>query len=309
MKRLFLRLFIALMILLCGTALAEDELPKARAFNLVLRGGLEWIAIGDLNTTLGSFNAMYDFVRESDPDCCRGKIRKVPPICLNGEVELLFSLSRFSLGIAMSAPIRQHRMSQLTYIIDDYAGVQTNDYAFDPEVHLSASTKLSLYYSPRLSPALGLLISGGLGFYNARLRYDQQMQVLTVAGDILDRGTLINCSGNSLGYHLGVGLEHRLTHRLSFLIDSQWRLCRIRSLQGDMLVTAYADGIELYRISEEGYLYHLIEEDFDTGLRRERLGVAAALPEGGIGFPANIRWAFLDLSGVTFRVGLRVSLF
>ncbi len=309
MKKLFRNAIISILFLLCGTALAEDELPKVRAFSLVVRGGFGLIAVGDLNTTLGSFNSMYDTIREGNPDCCSGKIRKVPPSYLDGEVELQWAVGRFSLGIAVSAPTRHHRKSNLVYIIDDYAGIQTNDYTFDPEVRASAPVKFNLYYSPRLSPVLSLLINGGLGYYQARLTYDKQMHGQTVIGGTYDEGRLINCSGNSLGFHLGVGLEYRLNHRFSLLFDSQWRLCKIRSLQGDVLATAYADGFEVYRISDEGYLYHANVDDFTTGLRYARLTVAATPPEGGIGFPTDIRKAFIDLSGVTFRIGLKIKLF
>jgi len=64
-----------------------------------------------------------------------------------------------------------------------------------------------------------------------------------------------------------------------------------------------------YRIPNEGYLYHTVEEKFTTGYRYAVLNVAPAPPEGGIGFPTEIRKAFLDLGGFSFRMGVKVGLF
>lgn len=309
MKKHFRNAVISVLFLLCGTALAEDGLPKARAFSLVVRGGFGLIAVGDLNATLSTFNSMFDYIRGIIPESVSGKIRNVPPSSLDGEIELQRAIGRFSVGIAVSAPARHHRKSNLVYVIDDYAGIQINDYTFDADVRTSAPVKLNLYYYPRLSPAHSLLINGGFGYYHARLTYDKLMLVQTTTGGTFDEGRLMNGSGNSLGFHLGVGLEYRLNHRFSLLFDSHWRLCRIGNLQGDVLATAYADGVELYRISDEGYLYHENVMDFTTGLNYERLIVSDTPPEGGIGFPTDIRKAFIDLSGVTFRIGLRIKLF
>lgn len=309
MKKLYLYCSMVSLFFIFGISLAEAKPPIKSPFSLVLRGGLSSIFVGDPNTTLGSFNAMFDHFRETNPDIIKGKISKVPSAQLGGEVELQWAVGKFSLGLAVSAPARLHQKSSLTYIIDDYAGIQINEYIYDVEVRTSATPILSLYYSSRLASTLDYFINGGIRHYDASLTFDTETNIQPVIGETVNAERFIISRGSSLGYHVGIGLEYRLSARTAFLVDGQWRLCRIRALRGTELAIAYSNGTELYRAVKEGNLYHLNVEDPYTGFRRDDLIVAAAPPEGGIYFPDDIREAVLDLGGLTCRIGFRISLF
>lgn len=313
MKKVLRNAILSVLFLFCASAIAEDNMPKVRAFSLVVREGFGLIAVGDLNTTLGSINSMYDSVSEYY-DRFIGKIRKVPCSSFDWEAELQWTVDRFSVGIALSTPTHYDRKSNLTYIIIGDMGTQTNDYTYEPDIRASAPIKLNLYYSRPLSQKLNLLYHGGLGYYRARMTLYEQSHLLTVDGAtyVLDR--LINVSGNNIGFHIGMGLEYKLNHSFSLFFDGQWRLCRIRSLQGDELFTANiydAEGnLEVSEsFSEEGYLYHFIEFREDFGFRCEALSVFDEIPEIWISPPTDIRKAFIDLSGFTFRIGLKIGLF
>jgi len=313
MKRFIRSVFISFLFLFCRFATSE-ELLKARSFSLIIRGGYGLAAIGDLNTTLSSINSMYDGTRESNPDLCSGEIRKVPSQSPDGEVELQWTVGRFTIGIAAAIPTHYDRSSSLTYVLVGDYGTQTNSYTFKPEIRASAPIKLNLYYSHPLAPELNLLFHGGLGYYRARMIYDRQWNILTVTGATFVGESLSNVSGHSLGFHIGAGLEYRLNHRFSLLFDTEWRLAKIRSLKGNMLITSHVYDAEGNLLSSgsssgEGSLYHLIEEDSYTGVRSEQLYVFEAPPDIGIGFPSDIRKAFLDLSGFTFKIGLKIGLF
>jgi len=292
-----------------GISLAEAKPPIKRPFSLVIRGNSSLIFVGDPNTTLGSFNAMFDPFRESNPDSVSGKIKRFPSASLCGEAELRWALGKFSLGLAVSAPARIHQKSNLTYIIDDYAGVQINDYTFDAEVHTAAAAIFNVYYSTRLSPKVDLFINGGIGQYRATLTFDRETNILPVIGEAVNEGRFVSSKGSSLGYHIGIGNEYRLATRTFFLVDCQWRFCRMRGLRSNGLATAYSDGTELYHTEIEGNLYHSNIEDPYTGIRRDDLMVAPAPPEGGVFFPKDIREAVLDLGGFTFNIGFRIALF
>jgi len=124
-------------------------------------------------------------------------------------------------------------------------------------------------------------------------------------------------TGNQIGFHGGIGFEYKYTERVSLFAEGLWRLAKIRTLKGS--ITTHADAYD-----ENGYLtgtydtdiyqgilYHYSGEDLIVGgVRHEKLLVNDFPPPWiGTDLPADVRKAFLDLSGFTFRIGLKIGLF
>lgn len=99
------------------------------------------------------------------------------------------------------------------------------------------------------------------------------------------------------------------------ITEGQWRFVKINTLKGyrtRQTLSYDSDGslVDSFNSSKSGILYHYIGLDFSTGEFREKLVVEDLEPPwGGVDLPTDIRNAFLDLGGFTFKIGLRVRLF
>lgn len=319
MKRVFAGIIICTLGQLCGWASATEDKPSKRSFSLVVREGFGSIAVGDLNTTLYSLdhNAVYEMLRQYYPERCVGEILGVPTRFTNWEAELQWNFWRgFSVGVAVSGPMHFHQKSFLTYTIIDYAGTQTMNDTWEPEISVSAPVKLSLYYSFPIFSKLNVIVNGGAGYYHARMAVSKLRQSRFPLDDSSLTSFDIDATGRHVGYHCGFALEYKFNERFSMIAESQWRFAKIKSLQGSEAVTGKAFDAEgnlilvTDNMTKYGFLYHLTGEDLYTGARIEQLAVEDFPPPWyGPDFPADIRHAFLDLSGFAFSIGFRIRLF
>ncbi len=319
MKRVYIAILICSLSLLCATASAAENRPSKHSFSLVVREGFGSIAVGDLNTMLYSLdhNAAYEMLRQYYPERCVGEILGVPKKFTNWEAEVQWNFWRgLSLGVAVSGPMHFYQKSFLTYTIVDYAGTQSMNDTWEPEIRVSAPVKVSLYYSFPILSKLNVIVKGGAGYYHARLVLSELRQSRFPLDDSSLTSFDIDATGHRVGYHCGFALEYKFNERFSMTAESQWRFAKIKSLQGSEAVTGKAFDAEgnlilvTDNMTKYGFLYHLTGEDLHTGARIEKLAVEDFPPPWyGADLPADIRHAFLDLSGFAFTIGLKIKLF
>lgn len=302
--------------LFANSMLAGQQPAAKRAFSLVVREGFGSIRVGDLNTTLRSINDSFDFARDISPQRCVGEIQAIPVMFTDWEIELQWAITwGFSLGISVSAPARFYGKSSLTYTIIDYAGLQTENFTYESEVRMSAPLMVSLYRTFSILPKTKVFLMGGIGFYRAQLTQMQQwnFRLPTDATDLTS--FYFDVSGRRTGFHGGLAFEYEFNDRFSILAEGLWRSARIEHLTGSRSTQAQAwdslgNLLFVAGDSEEGPLYHYLGEDLLTGQLHEWLLVNDFPPPWyGPDFPRDIREAFLDLSGFTFKIGLRIKLF
>ncbi len=292
---------------------AESKLT----FSLVVSEGFGSIAVGDLNTTLTSFNAAYDKIRLYNPPwACVGEIKPIPNSFTDWEMELQWNIWwGFSLGIAVSAPTRYSGSSYLTYSIMQDALNQTIINTFQSSINVSPPLKLSLHKSVNAFRNIRASINGGIGIFRARMTQTHLMQARYPLEDAALTKFYFDVRGRRLGYHLGAALEYRVSQSFSALAEGEWRFATIRTFKGiEIGETREYDSDGNLRAtftnSTEGPLYHYFGQDFYNGEWREKLLVTDLVPPWyGYDMPLDIRRAFLDLGGFTLRIGLRVRLF
>lgn len=317
MKRMPAGLSILALLFSCSSMLAATTGHSRPLFSLVIQEGFGSSAIGDLNTTLSSFNdnAVYEAVREAHPERCVGEFAQVPDGFKDWEAGLRWSFWRgFSLGVTVSGPIHMRQKSSLTYTIVDYAGTQTEIDTFDSEIRISAPVRISLYYARRILPAVKIAAGAGLGLYHARMIQNQQWQFRFPMDTTALGYYLFDVSGTKVGFHGEFTLEYAFNDRFSIIAGGLWKFVKIDALKGH-LVTASdefdAEGnlVDSQMNTAEGTLYHYLQYDSRLGVRRERMSIHESWPEIGLGSPSDIRQAFLDLSGFTFTIGIKIGLF
>jgi opacity protein-like surface antigen len=314
MKSAKIILVLSCLFLSQGLAFPGDKISATRAFSLVISGGYASSSFGDLNATLGSINSIFDSVRETSPDRVVGEILRVPNLFAEWEAEVRWTKDRFGIGIAAMGTGSIHQQSSLTYTIVDYAGIQIEKRGNISDIRFMPSLSLNLYYSWPIRSGFELSFSIGSAYYRAHMRFDQSWDSLAPAGDRGKGDDLIRVSGAAVGFHFKCGLEYRFSDRLSVLLGGRWRFARIGELSGDVQDTSYTYDTEGNLIRTEsnsavGNLYHLIEDDNIVGERVEKFVVRDSSPEWGIGYPSDIRRAFIDLTGPGFEIGFRIRLF
>jgi hypothetical protein len=317
MERKYLCGLVSIMCICCLTANASGDSPAKHTFSLVIREGFGSIAVGDLNTTLNSlnYNPVYEYLREYYPEQCVGEIREVPNGFKDWEVEFQWAAWwGFSVGIAIAGPTRFHDKSSLTYSIAEGAR-QTTDDTFESDIRVSAPIRINLYRSFPIVPNIKVVINGGFGNYQTRMTHTRITNMhLPPAGQSLL--TLHwEVSGRQVGTHCGFALEYKFNDRFSMIAESQWRFAKVNSLEGIINSTLetfdeYGNLGYSFEASDEGPLYHYYGEDDLLGVVIEKLLVTSLEPPwNGIDSPYDIRKAFLDLSGYTFKIGLRIKMF
>lgn len=317
MKRVWLGTLICILFLYCGSVSAGEKGSAKRAFSLVIREGFGSISVGDLNTTLYSLNhnPRYEYLRENFPEQCIGEILEVPNRFKDWEVELQWAAWwGFSVGLAVSGPIRFYDKSVLTYTIAEGLR-QTTDDTYESEIRVSAPVKLNLYRSFPIISRINVAINGGIGYYQARMTQTHITYEHNPSDGEWLKSVYWDVSGRRVGLHCGFALEYKFNDRFSMMAESQWRFAKVNSLEGTIHYTTqvfdeYGNLGYTFEGSDEGPLYHFYEEDMLLGVVTEKLHVTSlAPPWQGIGSPDKIRKAFLDLSGYKFKIGLRIRLF
>ena len=184
-----------------------------------------------------------------------------------------------------------------------------------PDVHMSAPVSLNLCYTMPIITRINVTASGGIGYYRARIE-----QTWSYVFQMPDDSSFIgeqnmNVAGRQIGGHGGIALEYMLGEGVSLILAGDWRLAKIKSFEGSAL--HHIDVFDGYGILQEssdlagdGFLYHLIGDAYYIeGVRHEKLILSSSFPDFGVDNPSDQRKAFLDLSGFTFRIGVKISLF
>jgi hypothetical protein len=123
-------------------------------------------------------------------------------------------------------------------------------------------------------------------------------------------------TGKQIGYHGGIALEYILHKRVSLIFAGDWRVAKIESFEGSELhhIDIF-DGYGILQATQDltsaGFLYHLIgDAAYTWDVRHEKIVLSSFPPPFyGIENPFGERKAFLDLSGFTFRIGVKIGLF
>jgi hypothetical protein len=288
----------------------EEKRPSTPRFSLKLMEG--WgsnVPIGDVNDCLESFNNNTVFVnyRKDRPDQLVGEIKTLDNRTSHWEAELRFDLTpRIGFGIATADAFHTRNESSVTYTYIGYVGPQIMSYTFKPEIKVFYPMRLSLYYTIFSHPKINLSIGGGFGFYNARVSQFSRIDVTGPDGTTnwseWRRDTKRNFS---LGFHGNVVLEYYLTRRIALVAEFQKRYTRVSSLKG----TVKSICSEGFHSEKRGTLYYFTQWELFIGARYASLDVFEKPPEGSIREIQDLRKAVLDLSGHSFRVGIRIRLF
>ncbi|HOW85039.1 MAG TPA: outer membrane beta-barrel protein [Candidatus Aminicenantes bacterium] len=308
---------VALFLISLLFIIVNDASTAQTRFSLALREGFGSMKIGDLNTTLESYNnnpALED-TRQYYPDRCIGEFLPIKDRFTHWEAEIRsYIWGGFSLGISIEEKTHFSGQSSLLYTIVDYPGTQTMNQTLTSDIDISSPIRFHLYYSRHILAGFHLYANGGIGFYRARMRQDQDWYNRFPSSAIQVIENYWDVKGKCRGYHYGIGLEYRMNKRMSLLAEARWIQAKIETLSGEAqqnirFYNPEGTLTETVTHTNEGPLFHYIGEDLDYGGWHEKLIVNEEIWQVGTDGPYGIRQAFLDLSGFTLRIGLKIGLF
>jgi len=297
-------LFFSLVFLNRIASSEERENFKPR-FSIKLSGGLGYIGFGDINTHLESYDNYL-----SEMTNYEGGKTKALHYGSDFEGEFRFDISsKFAIGIGIGFMTGKNK----TYF--EYEGPFPfhtpwefgQSYFLKPKVK-TIPFKLKIYYLLPISVRANFFLNVGSGYYFSKASLYKCHWSSAYAGwwVIYTKEEKYDVSSNGFGFHGGIGFEYSIANNLALVLEVQGRYARLSNLKGNRY---FSIGTFSHYDEEEGTLY-IGERDFtDEGYGENcpDLIISSSKPSGE-GF-RNIKEVSLDLSGITFRVGIRIKLF
>lgn len=303
---------LAINLLFCLTSIAFSKEGRYKpGFSIKLTYGTNRYSWGDINKCLESFNnnELFEYMRSYFPELISGEIIKLDNFASDWEAELRIDITRrFALSLAISETIIRKNESSLTYIDRHLIGDQISAWTYKPEVKVSTPVKLGIYYTLPFSSKININFNAGIGYYSAKVSEYRKLEEIYPSGNSewVSRHWETNPKG-VFGFHSGIGLEYSLIKNFALVVEVQRRYAKIKNLNGIMRGEAkYSEGIYL---EWKGALYFFNMWDLGIGTRYDDLEVWERPPDVSIRDLVDIRKAVLDLTGYSFRVGIRIRLF
>lgn len=307
---IFLFFLLAFLNKMASPEEKDNFKPK---YSIKLTCGMGYSAIGDMNKTLESFNNnyMFELARLNTPDLINGEIVALENKNLDLEAEFRLHISpKIALSFATSSPVIKKNESSLTYIIRGLAGDQIDNYTFRPKIKAWMPIRLGICYSLFSSPRMNLVFQAGVGYYIAKISEYEELEIgLLLGGTFWETYYWKAHTIEGSAVHSGIILEFNLTKKLALVGEVQGRYVKLSDLFGRMDVKKYVNEGNGITLEQKGSLYYFTMWDDDIGAYRANLEVWEKPPEGSISEIDNVRKARLDLSGISFRVGIRMRLF
>ncbi|MFX0067130.1 MAG: outer membrane beta-barrel protein [Candidatus Hermodarchaeota archaeon] len=268
-------------------------------------------SIGDINDHLKSGNEKHIDTAQYFNGLKKGQLEEIDR-GTDSEVELAFNItSRLRIYLSSGYLFTKGESSSGFEISPpEFFNV---DFTFSPRISVRAiPIKLGISYTVPLAKNAKIYLNGGRGYYSIKANYYwEQIEIWTE-----DDGSLFtdirqivewDLSSKGSGYHWGIGLEYNLSKNLSLTIEYQRRSVLSNKLEGTEVFLGWG-----YDDSFYGSVYYFEKMSPVTEKYYIGVGFYKSMPgEPYQPFPEykNIRYAKLDLSGDSLKIGLRIRLF
>lgn len=290
MKFLKFRQYVLFILLLSALAIsARAAYGAGRGFKpgfyLRLYGGLNYLKGGDLNTGLKGFadSAIYEFAN-SGYSHSGGEYQDMNWGAEAGG-ELVFQFSR-NFGLGVGADYSQAAKSSTVSLM----GFDTVKFIFNPKANV-IPIKVELIFFLPLSNAFRISLSAGPEYYLASVRADIRREY---PASWLEWNQ--EADGQGIGFQGGIGLEIRLSRRISLLIEGKGRYAKIKEFKGTKSIITSSG----YQEEQEGTLYYWT--DNYTFKPFPYIFIESSFPSEP--WQQDVRKAEVDFSGGSIRGGI-----
>lgn len=313
-QAIILVLLIFSSLVLIRITQAEERLKLIQRFSIKMSSGLNYYYnVGDMNTFLKDANDRSIDHAQYFSGLKKGELKKIETGS-NSEVELSFDItSRFGMYFSTGYVYARKASSSgfEVYPRPRFLDVDFVDFTFSPTISIRViPLKLGLYYNIPFSSKARLFINGGGGYYLTKtIFYWEQREIWkredgSLAADFKEMVEW-DLSSKVIGFHGGIGFEYTVAKNFALVFEVQGRSARIKKLEGTEILVG--DG---YSESFYGSVYYFEKKDIITEKYYSLVGFYKEYPDF---LPSpryrNIRESELDLSGYSFKIGLRIRLF
>jgi len=303
MKKGKTRVILLLISVLFIVVLAYSKENTSLKFSINLKGGLSYIAGGDVNKHLKTYDDyLIDMTQYEGGET--GRLHFGPE--LNGELKFnISSKLAFSVDIGYIS-MENRSVLEFEGPFPFYIPVNNNHYfVMSPKIE-AVPIKSGIYYIISSRSKTNFFLNVGIGYYFSKVSLYKQHVTPNYGADftVYTKEEKYELAANGLGFHGGIGLEYKLVNNLSLLLEIQGRFFR-KYLSGTHISSFWEEPL----IEEKGNLYIGERDLWDEGYGEHcpDLIISQSTPTGSEF--QNIKRAALDLSGILLKVSIRIKLF
>jgi len=300
---------------------------KSELISFKLSGELAYMMVGDFNKKIEESRNNYynDLDLYYDYSSLDGEYKKFN-FGPGFEVEVRVNpIPQLGIGIGIEYIHGWKKSNPTLYYSQTYSwGTydSTNEIDFSYSVTV-IPVKLGLYFNLPLSPELNVVLNGGLGYYFAKLSWEENWEWDDDGLDwwgneynwIGEDRYSTKASSKGIGFHGGFGFELGISENFAFVVEGQSRYAKIKNLEGDdewsYSEEEYMNGT-LYDTWSDSEKTHgsLYSYEWKSSLTGKYYFTTALWEEEPTNHNRrNIREATLDLTGFSIKVGIRIKLF
>jgi hypothetical protein len=158
--------------------------------------------------------------------------------------------------------------------------------------------KLSGYYFIPLGEKMKMFVKAGLGYYIATIKYRIQAEEMELGETFLEVQTG-KAKDNGFGIHGGLGVEYQIATNLDLFVEGMGRYVNLNDWDVENNTTLPWGGFY-----ETGKFWYADVYNEATDKYYGSITLAEEMPER----PElkNVRMAEISLSGITFRIGIKI---
>ena len=300
---------------------AEDKYPRYYFSFSYMQGKM---AVGDLNTYLVTFNNndLFKYIRENNPTWgeVQGNILPLSGKYAIWDIELLMEINpKIRIGFSTHSPQGKKKLDRLVYIMREpgaTTGITYTIYSgymnYSP---LEFSVSYNLWERKKISLSLGV----GTGIYRATISRHIYMDIYTSNESGSKRSPIrrILESGRpylpALGGFGNVSVKYAVSSRLSFIAEAKARYGKISNFKGSEFSLYIDDNGNIGYNEYKGKLwFYPTNIDYWIGTSYSQLEISPVKPDMvwlSESILENIRKANLNLTCLSFGIGLKIRLF
>ncbi len=289
-------LLLASVFLAGSPASSDDSSSFKPGLSIRFMGGANYLAVGDLNTFVTSFDS---FLKAGLADYPGGKSRPIGHFQPSAGAELQWS---FSPRLAVSLGTGYiYGKAKSDFQASGYFPVTAPERTWVWGVFWEQNVRtipltVSVYYSLPVAPGVSIFFNGGAGGYLSSGYLSRLIRLnLSVESTIYDEYSLHKAG---LGLHGGLGFEFQVSKFLAIALEAKGRYARFGDLRASRNYSSFYDGGGI----EDGILY-IGTADLTSK------GFGPNTPTLAVGPAPGLRKATLDFSGFSLTLGFRLKVF
>ena len=290
MKRKLTLLTIMAFAFFSISGAAQAQLFKEYSFRFA--GGYGDIAVGDFNPLVDSLNTQWNDTGVLLGLSPQGEFDK-QDTGYEYEGELTLSLSKnFAIGIG-AGYIKRRNKGEIT-LSGPGVSIKGN---LDPKTAFYSIPVVNAYYFVPIASSITLYLSAGGAYYHGTTLTSYRVETQILGALPVTEKIEIEARKGSIGAHGAVGLDVEFLRNFSFFAEGRARYAKMPEWKSQLGGR--------FGLTEGAVLYLFEKLDETTGKWYKSVGLSETAPTG-----SDIRNAEkfgIDLSGITFRLGIRVK--